>query len=158
MGVIKGQNLRLKIAGKFVGFATSCTVHVSASLEDSSTKDSSDGIFQEQARGGQFESIAPISHLHSISTDALYSVDTDATGINAEGALDAILARQKVEIEFTGTVGTNNRQATGHKYTGQAWINDISINAANRQNASYSLQAQGTGPLTKSNGPSSSNL
>jgi hypothetical protein len=149
MGVIKGQNLRLKIAGKFVGFATSCTVHVSASLENSSTKDSSDGIFQEQ----QLTGLA-----WDISTDALYSVDTDATGINAEGALDAILARQKVEIEFTGTVGTNNRQATGHKYTGQAWINDISINAANRQNASYSLQAQGTGPLTKSNGPSSSNL
>jgi hypothetical protein len=149
MGVIKGQNLRLKIASKFVGFATSCTVHVSASLEDSSTKDSSDGIFQEQ----QLTGLA-----WDISTDALYSVDTDATGINAEGALDAILARQKVEIEFTGTVGTNNRQATGHKYTGQAWINDISINAANRQNASYSLQAQGTGPLTKSNGPSSSNL
>ena len=149
MGVIKGQNLRLKIAGKFVGFATSCTVHVSASLEDSSTKDSSDGIFQEQ----QLTGLA-----WDISTDALYSVDTDATGINAEGALDAILARQKVDIEFTGTVGTNNRQATGHKYTGQAWINDISINAANRQNASYSLQAQGTGPLTKSNGPSSSDL
>lgn len=149
MGVIKGQNLRLKIAGKFVGFSTSCTVHVSASLEDSSTKDSSDGIFQEQ----QLTGLA-----WDISTDALYSVDTDATGINAEGALDAILARQTVEIEFTGTVGTNNRQATGHKYTGQAWINDISINAANRQNASYSLQAQGTGPLTKSNGPSSSNL
>ena len=149
MGVIKGQNLRLKIAGKFVGFATSCTVHVSASLEDSSTKDSSDGIFQEQ----QLTGLA-----WDLSADALYSVDTDATGINAEGALDAILARQKVEIEFTGTVGTNNRQATGHKYTGQAWINDISINAANRQNASYSLQAQGTGPLTKSNGPSSSNL
>ncbi len=149
MGVIKGQNLRLKIAGKFVGFATACTVHVSASLEDSSTKDSSDGIFQEQ----QLTGLA-----WDISTDALYSVDTDATGINAEGALDAILARQKVDIEFTGTVGTNNRQATGHKYTGQAWINDISINAANRQNASYSLQAQGTGPLTKSNGPSSSNL
>ena len=149
MGVIKGQNLRLKIAGKFVGFATSCTVHVSASLEDSSTKDSSDGIFQEQ----QLTGLA-----WDISTDALYSVDTDATGINAEGALDAILARQKVDIEFTGTVGTNNRQATGHKYTGQAWINDISINAANRQNASYSLQAQGTGPLIKSNGPSSSNL
>ena len=149
MGVIKGQNLRLRLGGKYIGFATSCVVHVSASLEDSSTKDSSDGIFQEQ----QLTGLA-----WDISADALYSVDTDATGMNAEQALDAILARQKVEVEFTGTVGTNNRQATGHKYTGQAWINDISINATNRQNASYSLQAQGTGPLTKSNGPSSSNL
>ncbi len=149
MGVIKGQNLRITIGGKYVAFATSCTVHVSASLEDSSTKDSSDGIFQEQELTGL---------AWDISADALYSVDTDATGMNAEQALDAILARQKVDVEFTGTVGTNNRQATGHKYTGQAWINDISINAANRQNASYSLQAQGTGPLSKSNGPSSSNL
>ena len=149
MGVIKGQNLRITIGGKYVAFATSCTVHVSASLEDSSTKDSSDGIFQEQQLTGLS---------WDISTDALYSVDTDASGINAEGALDAILACQKVNIEFTGTVGTNNRQATGHKYSGQAWINDVSVNAANRQNASYSLQAQGTGALTKSNGPSSSNL
>lgn len=149
MGVIKGQNLRITIGGKYVAFATSCTVHVSASLEDSSTKDSSDGIFQEQQLTGLS---------WDISTDALYSVDTDASGINAEGALDAILARRKVKIEFTGTVGTNNRQATGHKYSGQAWINDVSVNAANRQNASYSLQAQGTGALTKSNGPSSSNL
>ena len=149
MGVIKGQNLRITIGGKYVAFATSCTVHVSASLEDSSTKDSSDGIFQEQQLTGLS---------WDISTDALYSVDTDASGINAEGALDAILAHQKVNIEFTGTVGTNNRQATGHKYSGQAWINDVSVNAANRQNASYSLQAQGTGALTKSNGPSSSNL
>ena len=108
MGVIKGQNLRITIGGKYVAFATSCTVHVSATLEDSSTKDSSDGIFQEQ----QLTGLA-----WDISTDALYSVDTDATGINAEGALDAILARQKVNIEFTGTVGTNNRQATGHKYS-----------------------------------------
>ena len=92
MGVIKGQNLRITIGGKYVAFATSCTVHVSASLEDSSTKDSSDGIFQEQQLTGLS---------WDISTDALYSVDTDASGINAEGALDAILARQKVNIEFT---------------------------------------------------------
>ena len=82
MGVIKGQNLRITIGGKYVAFATSCTVHVSASLEDSSTKDSSDGIFQEQQLTGLS---------WDISTDALYSVDTDASGINAEGALDAFV-------------------------------------------------------------------
>lgn len=149
MGVIKGQNLRITIGGKYVAFATSCTVHVSATLEDSSTKDSSDGIFQEQELTGL---------AWDISTDALYSVDVDASGINAEGALDAILSRQKVNIEFVGTTGTHNRQATGNKYTGQAWINDVSVNAANRQNASYSLQAQGTGALVKNGSVSSSNL
>jgi hypothetical protein len=44
MGVIKGQNLRVLIGGKCVAFATSCTVHVSLNLEDSSTKDSTNNF------------------------------------------------------------------------------------------------------------------
>lgn len=148
MGIIKGQHLRLTLDNKYVGFATACTVHVSASLEDSSTKDTTDGYWQEQELTGLS---------WDISTDALYSVDTDATGINGEGALDVVLAKQKVWIEFTGTSGTNNRTASGNKYAGWAWVNDISVNATNRQNTNYSLQAQGTGALTK-NGVSSSDL
>ena len=86
MGVIKGQNLRLKLGDKYVAFATDCTVHVSMSLEDSSSKDSTDGIWQEQEIVGA---------AWDISTSALYSVDEDATGINAEDALDMVLAMQK---------------------------------------------------------------
>lgn len=140
MGVIKGQFLRIRLGDKYVALATACTVHVSATLEDSSTKDDVDGMWQEQELTGL---------AWDISTDALYSVDADATGINGEGALDMMLAKQKVFVEFVGTEGANNRQEHGNKYAGYAWINDISINAPNRQNASYSIQAQGSGSLTK---------
>lgn len=140
MGIIKGHNLRLKLNDKYMAFSTDCTVHVSATLEDSSTKDSSDGIWQEQELTGM---------AWDISCNALYSVDEDGTGHNAENALDLVLAMQKVWVEFTSTKGEKNRTAEGNKYSGWVWLNDHSVTATNRQNGSYSLQAQGNGPLTK---------
>ena len=147
MGFIKGQYLRIVLDGKYVAYSTACTCHVSATLEDSSTKDSTDGIWSEQDLTGMS---------WDISCDALYSVDADPTGANGENALDMILAKQKVLVEFTGTTGDKNRVAQGNKYVGYAWINDISVNAPNRQNTSYTLQASGTGELKK-NGTVSNN-
>lgn len=141
MGVIKGQNLRVKLNNKYVAFATACTVHVSAQLEESSTKDSTNGFQRQEITGMAWD----------ISVDALYSVDVDQTGLNGIDALDIILAQQKVEIEFTQSSGNKNReQAEGAKvYSGSAWVNDVSINATNRQNTTYTLQATGDGELVK---------
>jgi hypothetical protein len=141
MGVIKGQNLRIKLGTKYVAFATSCTVHVSAQLEESSTKDSTNGWQQQEITGMNWD----------ISVDALYSVDTDATGVNGSEALDLILAQQKIAVEFTQAAGEKNRvPGTGAiVYTGDAWVNDVSVNAPNRQNTTYTLQATGDGELTK---------
>lgn len=141
MGVIKGQNLRIKLGTKYVAFATSCTVHVSARLEESSTKDSTNGWQKQEITGMNWD----------ISVDALYSVDTDATGVNGVDALDLILAQQQIDVEFTQAAGEKNRvPETGDiKYSGKAWVNDVSVNAPNRQNTSYTLQATGDGELTK---------
>jgi hypothetical protein len=86
-----------------------------------------------------------------MSCDALYSVDTDATGVNGINALDTVLAQQRVQVQFEQTQGEKNRVAVsgGAVYSGYAWINDISINAANRQNTSYTIQLTGDGELTK---------
>ena len=141
MGVIKGQNLRIKLGTKYVAFATSCTVHVSAQLEESSTKDSTNGWQKQEITGMNWD----------ITVDALYSVDTDATGVNGADALDLILAQQQIDVEFTQAAGEKNRvPETGDiKYSGKAWVNDVSVNAPNRQNTSYTLQATGDGELTK---------
>lgn len=141
MAVIKGQNLRIKLGQKYVAFATNATVHIGASLEESSTKDSTNGWQQQEVTGMNWD----------ISVDALYSVDTDATGVNAVDALDMILAQQKVLVEFTQAAGEKNRvPGTGAiKYSGYAWVNDVSVNTPNRQNASYTLQATGDGQLVK---------
>ena len=141
MGVIKGQNLRLLICGKCVAFATSCTVHVSLNLEESSTKDSTNNFTEQTPTGISWD----------MSCDALYSVDADATGVNAISALDTVLAQQKVQVQFEQTQGEKNRVAVsgGAVYSGYAWVNDISINAANRQNTSYTIQLTGDGELAK---------
>ena len=141
MGVIKGQNLRILLGGKCVAFATSCTVHVSLNLEESSTKDSTNN-FTEQT---------PTSISWDMSCDALYSVDADATGVNAISALDTVLAQAKVQVQFEQTQGEKNRVAVsgGAVYSGYAWVNDISINAANRQNTSYTIQLTSDGQLSK---------
>ena len=141
MGVIKGQNLRLLIGGKCVAFATSCTVHASLNLEESSTKDSTNNFTEQTPTGVSWD----------MSCDALYSVDADATGVNGINALDTVLAQQKVQVQFEQTQGEKNRVAVsgGAVYSGYAWINDISINAANRQNTSYTIQLTGDGELTK---------
>ena len=141
MGVIKGQNLRLLIGGKCVAFATSCTVHVSLNLEESSSKDSTNNFTEQTPTGISWD----------MSCDALYSVDTDATGVNGINALDTVLAQQRVQVQFEQTQGEKNRVAVsgGAVYSGYAWVNDISINAGNRQNTSYTIQLTGDGELTK---------
>lgn len=138
---MKGQNLRIKIGGKFVAYATSCTVHVSTTLEDSSTKDTTNNFTSQELTGLSWD----------VSCDAIYSVAADQTGVNGIDALDLVLAQQKVEVEFVQASGTNNRtpESGAAKYTGNAWVNDISINAPNRQNVSYTIQLTGDGELTK---------
>jgi hypothetical protein len=61
------------------------------------------------------------------------------------------LAQQRVQVEFEQTSGEKNRVAvTGAaKYSGYAYVNDISVTAANKQNTTYTLQATGDGELSK---------
>ena len=142
MGVIKGQNLRVLIGGKCVAFATSCTVHASLNLEDSSTKDSTNNFTEQTPTGISWD----------MSCDALFSVDADATGVNGIAALDMVLAQTKVQVQFEQTQGEKNRvPVTGSvAYSGYGWVNDINVTSANRTNAQYSIQIQGDGQLTKS--------
>lgn len=129
---MKGQNFRILINQKCVAFSTSCTYHLNANLEDSSTKDDVAGFQKQDVTGLAGD----------ISCDALYSVETDANGVNGIDALDMMLAGQEVTVEFSPTTGTKNREATGTKYTCQAIVNDISINAPNRANVTYTIQMQ----------------
>ena len=131
---MKGQNLRILIGSpaKCVAFSTGCTYHLSSTLEDSSTNDDVGGFQKQEVTGMAGD----------ISCDALYSVDADSGAVNGEAALDMVLAGQEVDVEFSPTEGDKNRTATGTKYTCKAIVNDISINAQNRQNVTYTIQMQ----------------
>lgn len=141
MSVIKGQNLRVLINDKCIAFATSCTLHTALNLEESSTKDSTNNFAEQTPTGISWD----------LSCDALYSVDTDLTGVNAIGALDMVLAQTKVQVAFEQTTGDKNRVAVSGSvvYQGDAYVNDISVNATNRQDTSYSIQMTGDGQLEK---------
>jgi hypothetical protein len=140
MGTIKGQNLRVMVGGKCIAMATSCTFHVSAQLQDSSTKDSV-GDFQEQEVTGlswdaQTESLVTLE-------------DNGSNGELPQDLLSLMINKTKVTLTFDQTAGANNRvgQNSAIKKTGEAYINDINITAQNRQNSTISVQFSGTGPL-----------
>jgi sugar lactone lactonase YvrE len=141
MGTIKGQNLRVMVGGKCIAMATSCTFHVSAQLEDSSTKDSV-GDFQEQEVTGLS---------WDAQTESLVTLEDNGTnGELPQDLLSLMINKTKVTLTFDQTAGTNNRvgQDSVIKKTGQAYITDMSVQAANRQNSTLSVQFTGTGPLS----------
>jgi hypothetical protein len=140
MGTIKGQNLRVMAGGKCIAMATSCQFHVSAQLEDSSTKDSV-GDFQEQEVTGLS---------WDAQTDSLVTLEDNGTnGELPQDLLSLMINKTKVTLTFDQTAGTNNRvgQNSVIKKTGQAYVSDINISAQNRQNSTISVQFTGTGPL-----------
>ena len=141
MATIKGQNLRVMVGGKCIAMATSCTFHVSAQLEDSSTKDSV-GDFQEQEVTGLS---------WDAQTESLVTLEDNGTnGELPQDILSLMINKTKVTLTFDQTAGANNRtgQNSAIKKTGQAYISDVSISAQNRQNSTCSVQFSGTGALS----------
>ena len=128
------------VVGKCIAMATSCQFHVSAQLEDSSTKDSV-GDFQEQEVTGLS---------WDAQTDSLVTLEDNGTnGELPQDLLSLMINKTKVTLTFDQTAGANNRVAQNSviKKTGQAYISDINISAQNRQNSTISVQFTGTGPL-----------
>lgn len=141
MATIKGQNLRVMVGGKCIAMATSCTFHVSAQMEDSSTKDST-GDWQEQ-------SVVGLSW--DAQTDSLVTLtDNGSNGELPQDLLSLIINKTMVTLTFDQTAGTNNRtgQNSAIKRSGSAYLNDLSISAQNRSNATISAQFTGTGALS----------
>ena len=146
MGTIKGQNLRVMVGTasggeKCIAMAVNASFHVNATLEDASTKDSV-GDFQEQE-------VVGLSW--DAQTDSLVTLEDNGTnGELPQDLLSLMINKTKVHLVFDQTAGTNNRvaQNSAIKHSGWAWINDISISAANRQNSQLTVQFSGTGPLS----------
>ena len=141
MSTIKGQNLRILVGGKCVAMATSCTFHVSAQLEDSSTKDSVGDWQEQEVTGLSWDA----------QTDSLVTLEDNGTnGELPQDLFDLIINKTKVTITFDQTAGTNNRvaQNSAIKRTGEAYVTDVTITAQNRQNSTFSAKLTGTGPLS----------
>ena len=121
--------------------STSAQFHISAQLEDSSTKDST-GDWQEQE-------VVGLSW--DASCDALVTLtDNGTNGELATDLMSVMINKTPVTLTFDQTAGTNNRtgQNATIKRSGSAYISDIQITAQNRQNSTFTVQFQGTGALS----------
>ena len=146
MGTLKGQNLRVMVctasgSEKFISMATICTFHVNATVQDSSTKDDTGDWAENEVMGLSWDA----------STDSLVTLeDNGSNGELPQDLFSAMINKTKVYLKFDTTSGTNNRTAGNSviKKSGTAYINDINVTAANRQNSTLTVQFTGTGPLS----------
>ena len=141
MGTIKGQNLRVMVGGKCIAMATSCTIHVAAQTEDSSTKDDTGDWANNEVVGLSWDA----------STDSLVTLtDNGSNGELPTDLLSLIINKTKVTLTFDTTSGTNNRtgQNSAIKKSGEAYLTDYSLNAPNRQNSTLTCQFTGAGALS----------
>ena len=141
MATIKGQNLRVMVGGKCIAMATSCTFHVSAQLEDSSTKDSTGDWQEQEVTGLSWDA----------STDSLVTLtDNGTNGELPQDLLSLIINKTLVTVTFDTTAGANNRvgQNSAIKRTGTAYVTDVNITAQNRANSTCSITLTGTGALS----------
>lgn len=141
MSIIKGQNLRIMVSGKCIAMSTSCQLHISAQMEDSSTKD--------DAGNWQTQELVGLSW--DVQTDSLITlVDNGSNGELPTDLLSLIISQTKVTLTFDQTAGTNNRvgQNAAIKRTGYAYLTDYNLVAQNRTAAKLTCQFQGDGPLS----------
>ena len=143
MAAIKGQNLRVMVGGKCIAMATSCQLHISAQVQDASTKDDTDNWAANEVTGLSWD----------VQTDCLVTLtDNGSNGELPADLLGVIIAQTPVTLTFDQTSGTNNRtaQSSTLKRVGQALLTDYNMTAANRQNSTLTCQFTGTGALSAS--------
>lgn len=76
-----------------------------------------------------------------------YTLDPLRTG--TKELVDAVSNGTKVQVYFSLVGGRNNVEEQQRLLQGYAYINDLSLTAANRANSSYTAQMAGTGELER---------
>lgn len=129
------------VGGKCIAMATSCTFHISAQTEDSSTKDDANFWASNEVTGLSWDA----------STDSLVTLtDNGTNGEIPSDLMSLIINRTLVTLTFDVTNGTNNRTGTNSviKRSGSAYLTDLSVSAPNRQNSTITCQFSGSGALS----------
>ena len=148
MANIMGEQIQLFLSGKTLACATSCSVNISSDDIDVSCKDSAG-----------FNSSIPGRITWTASSDNLFVLD------EFDKLVDAMLNKTVLTLAFA-TVGnwssktapdeeghvvpTGGWTSSNDMYTGQVTISSIDLTADNGSVATYSVQFNGHGALTKS--------
>lgn len=145
----KGQFVRLFLGNDntttpsaVIAGAKTLSLHVSLSLEEATTKDTTGDWVIQEATGLSYD----------ISTNALVSSGetiTSQVGGQTLDNLEAIYeASNPVKWQIANVSGANQRTKGAVIASGSVVISQLTINAANRQTATYDAQLQGFGPYT----------
>ena len=145
----KGQFVRLYLSSDntaapaaVIAAAKQLSLHVSLSLEDSTTKDTT----------GEWQIQEPTALNYDISTTALVrSGETITSAVGAKGLADLETiyeAGTPVKWLIANVSGDNNRTKGSVICSGSALISQLQISAQNKQNATYTAQLQGYGAYT----------
>ena len=133
----KGQHLRLVIVegsgtptSRVVALSTDMTLHLSATTEDSTTKDSSD-------TNGSWNEYDVTQRAGDISFNALVGVGTDDGGLSFADFLDKV-NDSLINWKVCMASGDNNRTLGKTVCSGQGKLTNIQASAQNRQKATYS--------------------
>ena len=143
----KGQFVRLFLSDSsnpalVVAGAKTLQMHVSLSMEDSTTKDTH-GTWQVQE---------PTGYTYDISSNALVASNETITsavgGQTLATLMDFYGAGALMYWQIANVSGANQRTKGSVIVSGQARITSLAINAANRQVATYDTQLSGYGDYT----------
>ena len=131
---IMGQNFRAFVGGSVVTEAQNCQVTIQGNMEDGSTKDTVSAYAEEQMTSKQW----------SVQVDGV-----DASLASLRALITRFNSDSKTNVGWDQTSGTNNSVASHAPFarSGQAILNDLSIQAGNRQTIQVSCQYQGSGAL-----------
>jgi len=138
MATLKGQNFRICIYDttaekyKVIGMATGCTVNLQNNADSGTHKDVV----------GSADMPVTVSKSWSVSCDSLNVADTAAM-------LTAIKSMQSMMLMWDETSTTDNQTRAKATFArkGEAYLQDVTFNFNNRENATKSLQFSGSGPL-----------
>lgn len=135
MSKIKGQNFRFLRNAAAIPEATNCSITLQGNAEDTSTKDT-EGMFTQETI---------VSNQWSAQVDT-YQSDTAAL----RAIISTFIAAQAVPVGWDQTAGAQNRvaQNANFKRSGNAILNDFTMNFNDRETVAVSLQFQGSGALS----------
>ena len=145
----KGQFVRLylgsdnsAVPAKIVAGAKSLSLHVSMTLEDATTKDTA----------GDWQVQEPTSLSYDISSNALVrsgdTITSTVQGQDFASIEDIYEASTPVRFQIANVSGANNRTKGAIICSGSVVITQLTLNAPNRQNATYDTQLTGYGIYT----------
>jgi hypothetical protein len=142
----KGQFVRLFLSddntttpSKVIAAAKQLSIHVSLTLEQINTKDTE----------GNWIAQEPTAINYDISTNALVdSGETITSGVDGQGLSDLMSiyeAGTPVKWQIANVSGANQRTKGSIIASGSAQLTQLTVNAANRQAATYDAQLNGYG-------------